>query len=147
MAQVLVIWLPNWPLQRILASEPLLADRAVVLETRDPRRGLLIAAANYLARKNGARVGMRLSELAAIKTPDDFRWEIRTYQPHLDLDTLCDWPSKPSNSAPWLAWNRWMPSHGTVARRTNRKAWCWSQLALRICLADRTNTWLLSANG
>ena len=64
--RVLCVWLPNWPIQRVHAVEPCLAGQAVVLEKRDARRGLLIAAANLAARRAGAHVGMRLSELAAL---------------------------------------------------------------------------------
>lgn len=66
--RVLCVWLPNWSVQRVHAAEPALAGRAVVLETRDARRGLLIAAANLAARRAGAHVGMRMSELAALTT-------------------------------------------------------------------------------
>ncbi len=89
--QILCIWLPNWPIQRVLAAEPPLVGRAVVLETRDPRRGLLVAAANLAARRAGARVGMRMSELAALKPADgSIDWDVRTYDPVADLDALCD---------------------------------------------------------
>ena len=89
--QVLCIWLPNWPIQRVLATEPALVGRAVVLETRDARRGLLVAAANLAARRAGARVGMRMSELAALKPADhSTNWDVRTYDPAADLDALCD---------------------------------------------------------
>ncbi|MCC6509058.1 MAG: DNA polymerase Y family protein [Pirellulaceae bacterium] len=91
MSRILCVWLPNWPIQRVLASEPMLVGRAVVLETRDARRGLVIAAANLAARQAGARVGMRLSELAALKSDDDkILWEVRPYHPDQDLDALCD---------------------------------------------------------
>ncbi len=89
--QILCIWLPNWPIQRVLAAEPALVGRAVILETRDARRGLLVAAANLAARRAGARVGMRMSELAALKPADDsIDWDVRTYDPAADLDALCD---------------------------------------------------------
>ncbi len=88
--RILCLWLPNWPMQRVLASEPAIVDRAVVLETRDARRGLLIAAANLAARRAGARVGMRMSELAALTTATDgVLWEVRSYRPEEDLDELC----------------------------------------------------------
>ena len=89
--QFLCIWLPNWPIQRVMAAQPALLGRAVVLETRDARRGLLVAAANLAARRAGARVGMRMSELAALKPADDsIDWHVQSYEPAADLDALCD---------------------------------------------------------
>ncbi len=89
--RILCVWLPNWPIQRVLAGDPTLIGRPVILETRDPRRGLLVAAANLAARQAGARVGMRMSELAALKPADDsISWEVREYDPETDLDALCD---------------------------------------------------------
>lgn len=109
--RVLCVWLPNWPVQRVQAAEPRLATGAVVLETRDPRRGLLVAAANLAARRAGAHVGMRMSELAALCTgpsatshapsspgasssgapaESPLHWEIRPYRPEEDLDALCE---------------------------------------------------------
>lgn len=88
--RVLCIWFPNWPIQRALAVEPALAGQAVVLETRDARRGLLIAAANLAARRAGAQVGMRMSELAGICSASTTLWSIRPYEPDGDLDRLCE---------------------------------------------------------
>ncbi len=89
--QILCIWLPNWPIQRVLAAEPSLVGRSVVLETRDARRGLLVAGANLAARRAGACIGMRMSELAALKPTDDRAdWDVRPYDPAADLDALCE---------------------------------------------------------
>lgn len=89
--QIVCVWLPNWPIQRVLAAEPTLVGRALVLETRDARRGLLVAAANLAARQAGARVDMRMSELAALKPADDAtNWDVRPYDPASDLDALCE---------------------------------------------------------
>lgn len=89
--QIVCVWLPNWPIQRVLAAEPTLVGRALVLETRDARRGLLVAAANLAARQAGARVDMRMSELAALKPADDTtNWDVRPYDPASDLDALCE---------------------------------------------------------
>ena len=88
--RVLCIWFPNWSIQRVHAAEPALAGHAVVLETRDARRGLLIAAANLVARRAGGRVGMRMSELAALGLSSAVVWDVRPYQPEEDLDALCE---------------------------------------------------------
>lgn len=83
--RVLCIWLPNWPVQRVQAAEPLLAERPLVLQTRDSRRGLIVAAANLAARAAGVRAHMSLSE-ASVLTP----LEIRAHDVNEDLDQLCN---------------------------------------------------------
>ncbi|MFO1062905.1 MAG: hypothetical protein U0892_03405 [Pirellulales bacterium] len=112
--RILCIWLPNWPVQRALRVEPELAGRALILETRDARRGLVVAAANLHARRSGARIGMRMSELAAwlmnrpalllnqrtalastqanasSESPAKPFWEVRSYRSDEDLDALCE---------------------------------------------------------
>lgn len=82
--RVLCIWLPNWPVQRVQAAQPELAQRALVLQARDARRGLVVAAANLLARKQGVRAGMPLSEAVAIA-----QFEVREHDPQDDLDAIC----------------------------------------------------------
>ena len=71
-------------MQRVQAAEPPLAERPLVLQTRDSRRGLIVAAANLAARAAGVRAHMSLSEASAL-TP----LEIRTHDPNEDLDQLC----------------------------------------------------------
>ncbi len=83
--RVLCVWLPNWPVQRALAETPLPDDRPLVLSTRDPRRGWVVAACNRAARQQGIAAGIRTSEAAA--TGDV---EIREYTPDDDLDHLCE---------------------------------------------------------
>ncbi len=72
-------------MQRVQAAEPPLAERPLVLQTRDSRRGLIVAAANLAARAAGVRAHMSLSEASAL-TP----LEIRTHDPNEDLDQLCN---------------------------------------------------------
>lgn len=81
--QILCVWLPNWPIQRIQASEPALANRPLVLTSRDPRRGVVVAAANLTARRAGVRPAMRLAEATALT-----ELEIRTLEPDEDLESL-----------------------------------------------------------
>ncbi len=71
-------------MQRVQAAEPLLAERPLVLQTRDSRRGLIVAAANLAARAAGVRAHMSLSEASALAP-----LEIRPHDPHEDLDQLC----------------------------------------------------------
>lgn len=113
--QIVCIWLPNWPIQRVLAAEPPLVGRALILETRDARRGLLVAAANLAARRAGARVGMRMSELAALKPADDStNWDVRPYDPAADLDALCDLVEQAQQFSPVVGLEQLQPQpwHG-----------------------------------
>ena len=71
-------------MQRIQAVEPLLAERPLVLQTRDSRRGLIVAAANLAARAAGVRAQMSLSEASVL-----VQLEVRPYDTHEDLDQLC----------------------------------------------------------
>ncbi len=71
-------------MQRVQAAEPPLAERPLVLQTRDSRRGLVVVAANLAARAAGVRAHMSLSEASALAP-----LEIRTHDPNADLDQLC----------------------------------------------------------
>ncbi len=71
-------------MQRVQAAEPPLAERPLVLQTRDSRRGLIVAAANLAARAAGVRAHMSLSEASALAP-----LETRTHDPNEDLDQLC----------------------------------------------------------
>ena len=71
-------------MQRVQAAEPPLAERPLVLQTRDSRRGLIVAAANMAARAAGVRVHMSLSE-ASVLAP----LEIRSHDVNEDLDQIC----------------------------------------------------------
>ena len=83
--RLLCVWLPNWPIQRVQAEEPLLADRPFLLSTRDPRRGLIVTAANLAARDEGVKPGMRLSEATTLT-----EGEVREHDPQEDLESICD---------------------------------------------------------
>lgn len=127
-SRVLCVWLPNWPVQRALAADIVrqsspLQNHALVLETRDPRRGLMVAAANLAARQAGARIGMRMSELSAIcsKSSTDgplnshsVQWDIRPYQPDLDLDRLLDLAEQAQRFSPLVGFelHDHQPWHG-----------------------------------
>jgi protein ImuB len=70
--------------QRVQAAEPKLAKTPLILSTRDPRRGLLVVAANLAARDAGIRPAMRVSEATALVDT-----EIREHDLNEDIDTLC----------------------------------------------------------
>jgi protein ImuB len=65
MKRVLAIWLPNWPLQRLLDNKPELTGRPVIL-TQPARRGLCVAACSREAQRAGARIGMPAVEARTI---------------------------------------------------------------------------------
>jgi protein ImuB len=64
--RILCIWIPNWPCQRVVASDPSLRESPLVLQTRDNRRGLVVVAANTRARNLGIAPGMSMSEATSL---------------------------------------------------------------------------------
>lgn len=62
MKRVMCVWLPQWPLQRLLASQPEHRNRAVVLFTDMGRRGLRVVDCSREARQRGITLGMPLAE-------------------------------------------------------------------------------------
>src|SRR5256885_15817386 len=66
MRRILCLWLPNWPIQRLLAARPELRQRALVLYTKQPRQGDRVVAAWPAAQQRGIRLDMPLSEAAAM---------------------------------------------------------------------------------
>jgi len=82
MRRILCLYLPNWPIQRLLAARKKGEGRrtkgesksfvistssfVLILHARDPRRGDLVAAANDTAHERGVRLGMPLAEAAAL---------------------------------------------------------------------------------
>jgi hypothetical protein len=64
--RIACLWIPNWPIQRLVVARPELRRQYLVLFQQDPRRGRLIAAASPLATQAGVRVGMPLSEAKSL---------------------------------------------------------------------------------
>jgi protein ImuB len=64
--RVLCLWFPNWPIQRLVVSEPELRRQRIVLFRRDSRRGQVLTAASPLAMQDGACVDMPLSEAKSL---------------------------------------------------------------------------------
>jgi protein ImuB len=91
MKRALAIWLPNWPLQRLLSSRPELKGEAVILEGPS-RRGQAIAACSREARRAGVYVGMPTAEAIAILTHNPTPTPTRTHALTLPLpyDGLAD---------------------------------------------------------
>ncbi len=67
LSQVICIWLPNWPCQRLHVSQPTELDQQpFVLQARDPRRGWRVMASDSLARAHRIYPGMSISEATAL---------------------------------------------------------------------------------
>jgi protein ImuB len=95
MQRILCIWLPNWPIQRLVAVRPELNGRPVVLHARDARRGQCVAACSAAARTHGARVGMPLAEATALLERSRVEgggsragFHIETHDPQADREAL-----------------------------------------------------------
>jgi protein ImuB len=85
MKRVMCIWLPDWPIQRLIAARP--CNNAIVLYelVRGVRR---VAACSAAARRAGIRVGMPLAEATATVDGD-----CRLHDPTADrqaLEELCE---------------------------------------------------------
>jgi protein ImuB len=66
MKRILAIWLPNWPVQRLLADQPEPQGRAVVLYEQDARYGDRVKACSAAAIALGIRPTMPLAEAQAL---------------------------------------------------------------------------------
>ncbi len=62
MKQVLCAWLPNWPIQRVLAQFPELSRRPIVLHSPMESRSPAVIACSSRARRAGVRAAMPLAE-------------------------------------------------------------------------------------
>ncbi len=66
MHRVICIWLPEWPIQRLIVARPELNSAPLVLHARDPRRGQRVVACCERACQRGVLPGMPLAEVAAL---------------------------------------------------------------------------------
>lgn len=91
--RILCVWLPNWPIQRLVVQRPELRRQQVLLFRRDSRRGNLVNAASPLARQAGCRVGMPLSEAKSLlrrsESPETFLFEHDLKQDLQAIEQLC----------------------------------------------------------
>ena len=97
MPRRLAIWLPNWPVQRLVAGRPELTGRAIVIYERHARYGSQVKACSPLAFAQGVRLGMPLAEAQAMLAPG-VRELAGTEQPHPDLSSQSArrWPRDPA---------------------------------------------------
>lgn len=92
-SRIACVWLPNWPIQRIVVAEPELRCQRVILFQTDSRRGRLVVAASPLAMRAGIRAGMPLSEAKSLlnratKLPDDGDFHIFEHHSGDDLAAI-----------------------------------------------------------
>lgn len=59
---ILCLWLPEWPIQRLVAAEPEFRHQHLVLFRIDSRKGKRVTAASPLARRAGVRTEMPINE-------------------------------------------------------------------------------------
>ncbi|HIA18218.1 MAG TPA: DNA polymerase Y family protein, partial [Planctomycetaceae bacterium] len=83
--RTLCIWLPNWPLQRLIVAQPELRQHPVILAVRNPRRGQYVAACCEQARQHGIHPDMPLSEATSL-CHDDL--QVYPYDTQEDLKQL-----------------------------------------------------------
>jgi protein ImuB len=83
MTRILCLWLPNWPIQRLVHSRPELRARAVVLEAAGPR-GNCVAACCATAAAQGIRPDMPVAEAKSLVRDV----VIERYEPLADCEAL-----------------------------------------------------------
>ena len=66
MKRVLAIWLPDWPLQRLVSKRPELIGRPVILESAS-HQGQRVVACSMPAFERGIRVGMLVAEAMGLE--------------------------------------------------------------------------------
>jgi len=72
MPRILALWLPNWPVQRLVREQPELSPRAVVLYDQDARYGQRVKACSATAEQQAVRPGMPLAEAQALLAEHPF---------------------------------------------------------------------------
>src|SRR5688572_18048012 len=66
MKRILCLWLPHWPIQRLIAVRPELRGRPLVLYARQGSRGQRVVAGSPEAIAMGVRGDMPLTEATAL---------------------------------------------------------------------------------
>jgi protein ImuB len=138
MKRVLCIWLPNWPIQRLVVARPELKGATILLHARWGSRGERVVACSATARDKGIEIGMPLPEATALlrqrrrRNPPSSQapspaaavtrhmvLHLETYAPqqdHQELLRLAEWceqfsPQVGLADADWLPTPRGMPPH------------------------------------
>ncbi len=70
MPRILALWLPNWPVQRLVREQPELAGCAIVLYEQDARSGQRVKTCSAAAWEQAVRPGMPLAEAQTLLAED-----------------------------------------------------------------------------
>ena len=92
MKRILCIWLPHWPIQRLVVARPELDGQAIVLHGPDARRGRRVVCHSAAAAARGVRLGMPLAEVAALA--DEAALHVEEHDGQADrqaLEQLAGW--------------------------------------------------------
>jgi len=122
MRRILCLYLPNWPIQRVLAERDkdegrkakdeggkfvLRPSSFVLLHARDPRRGLVVVACNDAAASAGIRLGMPLAEATTLAGQVVGTLRVPTTLPHdpaADLAELARLAEHCERFSPLVGW-------------------------------------------
>lgn len=66
--RILCLWLPYWPIQRLVVESPALRDCGVILYRVEGSRGKRVVTCSRTARRAGVQAGMPLAEATALTT-------------------------------------------------------------------------------
>ncbi|MEE2640708.1 MAG: hypothetical protein VX768_08790 [Planctomycetota bacterium] len=64
--RILCLWLPNWPIQRLVVAQPELRKQRIVLFSQDAHRKQMVVATSPLAQLEGVQVDTPLTEAKAL---------------------------------------------------------------------------------
>src|SRR5262245_29839971 len=104
MRRILCLYLPDWPIQRLLAAREILNSAfPILLHARDPRRGEVVVACNQAAMQRGARLGMPLAEAAAL-VQHEGECLILPREPAADLAALARLAEHCERFSPIVGW-------------------------------------------
>ena len=123
MRRILCLYLPDWPIQRVLAGRKKKDEgrrtkdevrsvfrtssfvfRPLLLHARDPRRGDVVVAANSAACERGVRLNMPLAEAAALAQHGG-ECCIEPHHPEADLAELARLAEHCERFSPIVGWN------------------------------------------
>ena len=110
--RIVCLWLPDWPLQRLLAARPELA-RTVLLLTEKTRRGEFVSFCNPWACRCGIAVGMPLAEaLSLVQRRDAVTLE--PVQPEADRIALEELALRCEQYSPCVGLEEAVSPHGLL---------------------------------
>ncbi|MEX0717390.1 MAG: DNA polymerase Y family protein [Planctomycetaceae bacterium] len=81
MKRALCAWLPDWPLQRLLAARPELRERPIVIHAEAGRAGRCVTACSRFAAEQGIVPGLSLAEARMLLDPAGRNLPAH-YEPH-----------------------------------------------------------------